>query len=120
MTLVRLFVCFTLLSAVGFAQTFRGNLSGIVTDSSDAAIAKATVNLTSPSNGLKRATVSSGNGGFLFAELPVGTYTLTVQSPGFEIKTIDYVQVEISKTTNLNVQLPVAQQQQTLKVRPRR
>jgi len=116
MTLVRLFVCFTLLSAVGFAQTFRGNLSGIVTDSSDAAIAKATVNLTSPSNGLKRATVSSGNGGFLFAELPVGTYTLTVQSPGFEIKTIDYVQVEISKTTNLNVQLPVAQQQQTVNI----
>jgi hypothetical protein len=109
-----------LLSVAGLAQTFRGNLSGIVTDSSDAAIANATVNLTSPSNGLKRSTVSSGNGGFLFAELPVGTYTLTVQSPGFEIKTIDDVQLEISKTTNLNVQLPVAQQQQTLKVRPRR
>jgi hypothetical protein len=116
MTLVRVLICLVALSAGGVSQTFRGSLSGIVTDSSNAAIVNAIVNLSSPSNGLKRKTMSSGNGGFLFAELPVGAYALTVQSPGFDMKTIDDVEVEISKTTNLNVQLAVAEQQQTVKV----
>ncbi len=98
------------------AQTFRGDLSGVVTDSSDAAIANAAVNLDSPVNGLKRTTVTSTNGGFLFAELPVGVYTLTVTMPGFEAKKIDGIEVSVSKTTNLSVQLGVARQQEIVKV----
>jgi Carboxypeptidase regulatory-like domain len=58
------------------AHTFRGNLAGVVTDASDAAIANAAVNLDSPANGLKRATSSTTNGAFLIAELPVGAYML--------------------------------------------
>jgi hypothetical protein len=113
---IRLVVCFVMLTSSGFAQTFRGNLTGVITDSSDAAIAHAVVDLRNPSNGLKRSLASSSNGGFAFAELPVGSYTLTVSSSGFESKTVDRVEVEISRTTNLTVQLAVAQQQQTVRV----
>src|SRR5579863_10474900 len=100
MTLARLMIC-AFVSIGAFGQTFRGNLSGVVTDSSDAAVVNAGVDLTNPVNGLKRATRSSGNGAFLFAELPVGLYTLTVTLPGFQTKTVGEIEVSVSKTTNL-------------------
>jgi hypothetical protein len=109
-------VVLMLVSVCAYAQTFRGNLAGIVTDSSDATITNAAVSLESPVNGLKRATVSSTGGGFLFAELPVGLYTLTVTMPGFEVRKVDNVEVSVSKTTALTVQLGVARQQEVVKV----
>ena len=109
-------IAILLLSLSGFAQTFRGNLAGVVTDSSDAVIARAAVTLSSPANGLKRTATSSENGTFLFAELPVGTYALTIASPGFETKTVDHIEVEVSRTINLAVPLAVAQQQQAVEV----
>ena len=105
-----------LFSLHAYAQTFRGDLAGAVSDSSNAAIANATVNLDSPVNGLKRATVTSANGGFLFAELPVGVYALTVTMPGFEAKKVESIEVSVSKTTNISVQLGVAHQQEIVKV----
>ena len=65
-----------------FAQTFNGNLTGIATDPSGAALPGATFKLDSPSTGLTRITTSSANGNYLLADLPVGIYTLTVSAPG--------------------------------------
>ena len=64
-----------LISCLGFtvsAQTFRGNLSGTVTDSSGAALTEATVKLDNSSTGFTRTTTSTGNGDFFFADLPLG------------------------------------------------
>ena len=96
---------------LAFSQTFQGNLAGIVTDSSNAAVAGASVDLESPANGLKRNTPTESNGSFLFAELPVGAYTLTVTRAGFTTQKIDHVDVAVSKTTDIPVQLSVAAQQ---------
>lgn len=110
---------FALLSVFSFslfAQTFRGNLAGVVTDASGAALPAAAIKLESPRTGLSRVGVASASGEFLFAELPVGLYRLTISSPGFEAKTIDNAEVAVSKTTNLTVQLGVAQQQAVVEV----
>jgi len=61
-----------ILAASAYAQTFRGNLSGNVTDSSGAALPQAVVKLDSASTGLTRTTTATGNGDFFFAELPLG------------------------------------------------
>ena len=82
MKFVRL-ILICVLPTLAFSQTFQGNLAGIVTDSSNAAVAGASVDLESPANGLKRNTPTESNGSFLFAELPVGAYTLTVTRAGF-------------------------------------
>src|SRR5215470_19254986 len=115
MKIAQLIIC-SLVSIGAFAQTFRGNLAGVVTDTSEAAISSATISLESPLNGLKRVTLSSDTGGFLFAELPVGIYTLTVSLKGFEIRKIENVEVAVSKTTSLVVQLGVAHQQEIVTV----
>ncbi len=72
-----------LVATTSFAQTFLGNLAGTTTDSSAASLSGASVKLDSPSTGLARSTVSSANGDFLFVDLPVGIYTLTVSSPAY-------------------------------------
>ena len=104
------------LVAAAQAQTFRGALSGTVTDASGAALPEAAVKLESTSTGLNRATTSTGNGDFFFADLPLGMYLLTVSHPGFESKKVANVEIAVSKTTNINVELGVARQQQTVEV----
>ena len=73
------------LSPSVYAQTqaISASLSGVVQDSSQAAVAGAKVVLASSEKGVTR-TVSTDTGGrYSFALLPPATYTLTVEASGF-------------------------------------
>src|SRR5690349_8406780 len=107
MQLVRTAVLFWF-AAVLPAQTFRGAISGVVTDASGAAIAGAAVKLESPATGLTRAAATNAQGEYLFADLPVGQYSLTVSQSGFEVRKFDRVEVAVSRTTNFDIRLGVA------------
>ena len=98
------------------AQTFRGNIAGVVQDSTGASIPNASVKLESPATGLTRSTVASSTGEFLFAELPVGKFNIIISQPGFETKRYENVEVAVSKTSNVVVALGVAQQASTVEV----
>ncbi|MDX2154351.1 MAG: TonB-dependent receptor [Bryobacteraceae bacterium] len=98
------------------AQTFRGAISGVVTDSSGAAIAGAAVKAELAAQGLSRTTTSSSSGDFAFPDLPLGLYTVTVSMDGFQGQKMDKVEVAVSKTTNLTFSLPVAQQVSVVEV----
>src|SRR5512133_1942941 len=115
MQIVRTLSLFMFAAALS-AQTFRGNITGVVTDSSGAAIAGASVSLGSPSTGLSRAVITNSQGQYLFPDLAVGQYTVTVSQPGFEARKIEHVEVAVSRTTNIDLQLGVAQQQQLVEV----
>ena len=110
------FLQLSLLACSAYAQTFVGNLAGIATDASSALLPSAVVKLESESTGLTRAEFSSAKGEYLFVDVPGGVYTLTVSAAGFETKKIDTIEIAISKTTNLNVQVDVAQTQSTVEV----
>jgi hypothetical protein len=116
MHIVRPLVVLFLMVAALPAQTFRGAISGVVTDASGAAIAGAAVKLDSPATGLSRAATSNTQGEYLFADLPVGLYTITVTQSGFESRKFDRVEVAVSRTTNLDIRLGIAQQTQMVEV----
>jgi hypothetical protein len=62
-----------------------GNVTGIVADSTGAVIPKATVVLTDLETGIKRTTISNGDGAFAFAGITPGTsYRLDVSAENFE------------------------------------
>jgi Carboxypeptidase regulatory-like domain len=93
-----------------FAQSFRGGISGTVVDQSGASIAGAEVRLNGTETGLTRTATSSSAGEFVFQDLPLGKYTLTVTHAGFQTETIKDISVEAGKIYNADAKLSVSSQ----------
>src|ERR1700733_11741198 len=66
------------------AQSTGGRIRGTVTDTSGAAVTGANLVLTDQNTNVTRDTVSGSNGEYIFLEIPVGTYDLTVTQQGFK------------------------------------
>jgi hypothetical protein len=58
-------------------------IHGVVQDQSSAVVPNATVKVTQTETGISRTTVTETEGGYVFANLPLGTYRLEVQKEGF-------------------------------------
>ena len=65
------------------AQSTFGNIVGTVTDGAGAAIASAQVTLVNTGTNLQRVATTSANGEYAFNIIDAGTYTVTVEAPGF-------------------------------------
>jgi hypothetical protein len=98
------------------AQTFRGGISGVVTDQSGAAIPNAAVQATNDATGVVHDTVSSSAGEFAFQEFPLGSYTITATASGFQTAKIDKVPVTAGYIYNLPIKLNLAQAATTVEV----
>ncbi len=100
--------CLLLLTAaLGKAQTSRGTLTGIVTDSSGGAIAKATVTITQAGTNLKRQTTTNEAGVYRFDAVDLGTYALSAQAPGFRTNETTGVAIQAAHTTDIDISLQV-------------
>ncbi len=92
-----------------------GNISGTVTDASDAVIAGATVTLNSVDTGTTQQQVTTDTGFFRFSLLKPGNYTVTIKQAGFG--TIEQpVTVSVGQTSVANVKLQVSAASQTVEV----
>ena len=67
-----------------YGQTSSGQISGLVVDPSDAAIAGATVTLVNELNAGERTAITNQQGLFVFASLTPGTYDLSIAAHGFK------------------------------------
>ncbi len=85
----------------------RGNLSGLVYDSTKALVPGAQVTITGPIGSLTQTTTEEGS--FLFSTLIPGNYAVKVQKPGFKIASIKSAEVLINKTTSIEVILETGQ-----------
>ncbi|HEY3938759.1 MAG TPA: carboxypeptidase regulatory-like domain-containing protein [Bryobacteraceae bacterium] len=104
------------LQPVVFAQTFRGGISGTVVDQSGAIIAGAEVKVLGTDTGLTRTEQSTSAGEFVFQDLPLGKYSLTVKQAGFQTQQVNDINVEAGKVFNLRPVLGVASQATTVEV----
>jgi len=98
-------IFFVVLCAALTAQTFRGGIQGTVTDTAGAAIAGADVTVKSTETGLVRTAKTDDAGNFLFSELPLGAYSVSVAKSGFGTKVTNGVQVTVSASAHTDVQL---------------
>ncbi len=87
------------------AQTFRGTILGTVTDSSGLAIAGATVTIKNTGTGLTRTVATSEDGTYSVPELPIGTYSVTVEMTGFRKATLSGIQLEVAAERRADISL---------------
>src|SRR5580693_5400494 len=98
------------------AQTFRGGITGTVADASGAAVASAAVRLVSPDTGLTREGTTSSTGEFVFQDLPLGKYDITVTQSGFDTVHVSGVVVDAGRIATVGLKLDVAKQATTVEV----
>jgi hypothetical protein len=89
------------------AQVLYGSVIGNITDSSNAAIAGATVTLVSRETGQAREATTNETGGYTFATLASGSYDLKVIKEGFSSLTQPGVIVTINNITRVDLNLKV-------------
>ena len=116
------FLCFVaLLTALLFSkalngQSTLGTVLGTVKESSGAVVPGAIVNLTNTGTNAKRATVSDDTGGYQFVNVEVGTYTMTVEAPGFQKASFNAFDLGGRETKRLDADLSIASQTTTVNV----
>jgi hypothetical protein len=99
------------------AQSFdRGEIHGIIYDTSHSVVPKAKVTLSSPSTGYKRESLSDTNGGYAFPQILPGMYQINAEAGGFASITITDITVNIGASLDLDITLPVKGQATTVTV----
>src|SRR2546421_1392026 len=102
------FAFLLLTSITAFAQGgTTGRIAGTVKDQNGAVIAGAEVTVVSPTTGDQRKVTTDVEGNFAVSFLQPETYRARVTANGFHALTFD-VEVVITQTTTLNVDLPLA------------
>lgn len=105
-----------LIPSVAWAQSVvSGEVDGTVTDPTGAVAPNASVNLTSAETGFNETTTTGATGGFRFALVKPGNYTLTVTLTGFTTVKRS-VTVSLGQVTSVPVQLEVGKASQTVEV----
>ncbi|MGA2340096.1 MAG: carboxypeptidase-like regulatory domain-containing protein, partial [Terracidiphilus sp.] len=98
--------------AISFAPSLRGqatgSFSGNVDDKSGGAIPAANVAVTSPATGLERDTKTDSAGHYLLPLLPVGTYDLKVDAPGFQSAESKDLRLQVDEARELDFTLQPA------------
>jgi hypothetical protein len=110
------FMVVVLATASVFAQTFRGTILGTVTDASGAAVNGAKVSVHNVSTGLERTTQTSGDGSYSVPELPLGSYTVTVEQSGFQSAVTRNVAVNVATESRVDVTLKPGQVSERVEV----
>ncbi len=116
---------FVALSVVALAMTVQafaqggatGAITGTVQDPSGAFVANADVRITNQETGVLERTVKTGaDGSFTAPLMPVGTYTVTIQSAGFSEAKFTGIVVRVTETTRMTAKVSTQSVQQKIEV----
>jgi hypothetical protein len=102
-----LLLCSIIFAPRSFGQASDGNIVGTVLDATGAVVSNANVELANVATGVKNTAKTDSNGAYRFNNVLVGTYAITVMAQGFTTLTLKDVQVELSKTTTVNLTVTV-------------
>src|SRR6266498_3589250 len=86
----------------GSAQVNTASVTGLVTDPNRAAIANASVMMKNKSTSVETSSMTDSSGYYTFASLPVGAYTLTVETPGFKKAIHENINLEVGQKARID------------------
>jgi len=99
--------CLSFLALAAFAQTDRGTITGTVSDPAGAVIPNAPIEAKNVATDAVYPTATSGTGNYTIAQLPAGTYDLSVTVPGFKKYIRTGIIVEVAGTDRVDATLEV-------------
>ena len=105
--LVALLCTLIFVTATAVGQVTGGAVTGEVVDAQGAVVPNASVTLRSKETGQTLTSQTTNSGSYTFPNVPVGTYTITIESSGFQPATQE-VNVTLNQTTTVNATLQVA------------
>ena len=107
-TIVGVVLASLLATGTGWAQAVSGSqISGVVKDTSGAAIPGAEVTVTKTDTGAVRTVFTAPDGSYVLPNLPVGPYQLKVVLQGFSTYVRDGIVLQVSSNPEINVTLSV-------------
>ena len=110
-------VCVSLWTLAAYAQDPRGNILGRVTDSSQALIPGVEVRATNVDTGVSASGRSNASGTYNIPFLMAGTYRVTAEMAGFKRFVREGIQVRVSETVDLSIQMEVGAVSETIEVK---
>lgn len=107
-----------ILLAVGclYAQGDRGTITGTVADPAGAVIANAAIEVRNSETGAVYPTATTATGNYTIAQVPAGTYEMTVTAPGFKKYVRPNIAVEVAQIVRLDVGLEVGAASESITV----
>src|SRR5690349_10860161 len=113
LTLSLLGVCST---GLIWSQAVTGTLVGTITDVSGAVVPSAKITATETNTSVSRTSTTNESGNYSFSNLPPGTYSVTVEQPGFKKAARAGVDVVVDTTTRVDLILTPGQITETVEV----
>ena len=99
-----LLLAFCLAAGTAHAQN-SGSVFGTIADSTGAVLPRASATLTDPDHGFTRAVTANSSGAYLFPDVPIGTYTLTVVAPRFQTSVDQGIIVDANQNVKMDIKL---------------
>lgn len=104
------------LATLGFAQTPTGGIDGTVSDQTGAVIPGAKVVIAEVATSRNIPLTTNEAGRYSVRNLLPGTYSVTIEAPGFAKKRIDNIQVSSGQVFNGDTMLEVGKAEQLVEV----
>src|SRR6201986_3757611 len=114
--LTPVFAVFLATSPAMWAQAGGGSMVGTVHDPAGAFVPNAAVTITNTDTNSNYPVTTNGDGRFLYPQLPVGTYKVSVAAPGFKEAVQEGITVSIGTMSTLDIALQVGQTSQSVTV----
>jgi hypothetical protein len=90
-----------------WSQQVTAAITGKVTDASGASVANAKVTATDVERGATLSTVTNGDGVYDLPRVPIGTYTIKVENPGFQTTQQSNITLVLNQVARVDFQLTV-------------
>src|SRR3989449_10248695 len=90
-----------------FGQNFSAAISGFVRDTTGAVIPGTTVTAKHVETGLTRTVQTNEQGGYTMPQLPVGSYEVTAEKPGFRQQVRSGITLVVAQEAVVNLTLDV-------------
>src|SRR5580658_1964264 len=99
--------CLSFLALAAFAQTDRGTITGTISDPAGAVVPNAPIEAKNVATDAVYQAATSATGNYTIAQLPAGTYDLTVTVAGFKKYIRTGIVVEVCGSDRIDVALEV-------------